>query len=165
MTHTCFVCDSKVHCKKDCPQKSGIKLEFTISLKSCSPDVITGAGLVGTSILLPYYSLQVEFPIFESPSQRKTIVQNTVNGTTQLVTRSNTPSQTLWDGSREGGGGSWGSGSPPPLWGTPKFHKEGGGGHHANTARLGLNSYPDPPPPLLFFIRPCNLTLLNPRPV
>ena len=24
-----------------------------------------------------------------------------------------------------GGGGSWGSGLPPPFWGTPKLHKEG----------------------------------------
>ena len=32
------------------------------------------------------------------------------------------------------GGGSWGSGPPPPFWGTPKLHKEG-----KNGARVRAN--------------------------
>ena len=46
------------------------------------------------------------------------------------------------------GGGSWGSGPLPPLWGTPKLHKEGKKVvcARANTALLVLNSCPDPPP-------------------
>ena len=48
-----------------------------------------------------------------------------------------------------GGGGSWGSGPPPPFWETPKFNKEEKNVTrvHSETPRFSTEQLPGPPPP------------------